>query len=126
MNLSDHLRQLADALPSDRSAVTFTRADLLALVERAGTDPLPRRTRDLTVEEVAEETQRAPSTVRGWLISGALDGYKLNGRDWRITAAALRRYLEGQQGARKGHQRRDTGEEGGGVDIGAWRRGRGS
>jgi hypothetical protein len=35
MNLPDRLRQLADALPSDASAVTLTRADLVALVESA-------------------------------------------------------------------------------------------
>ena len=49
--------------------------------------------RDLTVEEVAEEMLKAPSTVRGWLISGALRGYKFNNREWRVTRSALRDYM---------------------------------
>ena len=42
------------------------------------------------MEEAADETRRALSTVRGLLISGALRGYKLNNRDWRIPRSALR------------------------------------
>jgi excisionase family DNA binding protein len=120
MTLSDHLRQLADALPSDRSAVTFTKADLLTLVERAGPSAPSGPDRDLTVEEVAAATRRAPSTVRGWLISGHLKGYKLNGRDWRVTRVALREYLDRQ----RNRSDEDEGHRatGGKVDIGAWRR----
>ena len=33
MTLHERLRKLASALPSDRSAITITRADLLALLE---------------------------------------------------------------------------------------------
>ena len=71
--------------------------------------------RDLTVEEVAEEMRKAPSTVRGWLISRDLRGYKLNNREWRVPPSALRDYLMRQ--AETGHRATDTAE----VDIGAWR-----
>ena len=114
MTLEAHLRQLASALPSDHSAVTITRADLVALLEGDSGDPGVGSPRDLTVEEVADQTSRAPSTVRGWLISGALPGYKLNDRDWRVPCAALREYLEAQA--------TQAGESPGEVDITAWRK----
>ena len=118
MTLRDRLRQLADALPSDRSAITLTRADLTALLEAEPVQAsTPATARDLTVEDVAAETCRATSTVRTWLISGALRGYKLNGRDWRVPRAALREYLEGQAG----HPEPPGGEPPGEVDITAWR-----
>ncbi len=118
MTLQDRLRQLASALPSDDAAVSFTRADLLALLEEDGTPATC--TRDLTVEEVAEEVGRKPSTVRGWLIAGALRGsYKLNGRDWRIRRSALREYLTAQT------ETNNPPSEAGEVDIAAWRKVRG-
>jgi excisionase family DNA binding protein len=116
--LHERLRQRATPLPSDVSAVTLTRADLLALIEDSS-EAHPANARDMTVEEVAEETRRAPSTIRGWLIAGELEGYKLNGRDWRITRAALRAYLEDQGGAD------ESPPAAGDVDIGAWRKVRG-
>ena len=112
--MHDRLRQLASALPSDDAAVSFTRADLLALLAEDGRPAT--RTRDLTVEEVAEETGRAPSTVRGWLISGALRGFKLNNRDWRIPRPALRDYLTAQT------ETNDPPSEAGEVDITAWQK----
>ena len=118
MTLHDRLRQLASALPSDDAAVSFTRADLLALAEEDEAPATPAR--DLTVEEVAEEMGRAPSTVRGWLITGALRGYKLNGRDWRVPRPALRDYVTART------ETNDPPSEGGEVDITAWRRVRGA
>ena len=121
MTLKERLRQLASALPSDDCAVMITRADLVALLEGDPTETGLGSTRDLTVEEVADETNRAPSTVRGWLISGALRGYKLNDRDWRVPRAALREYLEAPS-RQTSATPRDTGD----VDIRAWRRIRGT
>ena len=77
--------------------------------------------RDLTVKEVAKETDRAPSTVRDWLLSGALRGYKFNDRDWRVPRAALEEYLDAQSKPTSATPR-DTGD----VDIRAWRRIRGT
>ena len=114
MTLHERLRQLALALPSDDASVTITRAALLALVEEDGAPEAP--VRDLTVEEVAEETGRAASTVRGWLLAGVLRGYKLNGRDWRIPHPALREYVSNQT------ERYESPSDAGGVDITAWRR----
>ena len=76
MTLRERLRQLASALPSDKCAISITRADLVALLEGDIGEVDVDSTRDLTVEEVADRVRRAPSTVRGWLISGALRGYK--------------------------------------------------
>lgn len=109
---ADRLRQLAAALPSDRAAVTLTRSDLLALVDAREEGAAPGR--DLTVEEVATEVGRAPVTVRGWLVAGALRGYKLNHRDWRVPRSALREYLDAQR-------RPNDPTPDGDVDLGAWR-----
>ena len=120
MTLYDRLRQLASALPSDDAAVSFTRADLLALLEDDGRETEVDSTRDLTVEEVAHETHRAPSTVRGWLISGALRGHKFHG-DWRVPRAALREYLEAE--ATNVSEAPPHECE---IDIAAWRKVRGA
>jgi len=120
VTLQDRIRALVEALPSANSAVTLTRADLKELLQATESGTPSRRNRgDLTVEDVAEEVGRAPSTVRGWLIAGALRGYKLNGRDWRVPRSALREYLR-SQGAE-----RPEPSQGDDVDIGEWRRVRG-
>jgi excisionase family DNA binding protein len=87
------------------------------MLEDEPNDPLSSG-RDMTIPDVGRgETRRAPSTVRTWLASGALEGYKLNGRDWRIPRGALRAYLDRQAPTR----RRARVLEGAG-DLGAWRR----
>lgn len=113
MTLKERLRQLASALPSDHSAVTMTRADLVAMLEDDSCEADLTSAQDLTVEEVAKKTGRAASTVRGWLISKALRGYKINNRDWRVPRPALREYLETQV-----TEKSATTDE---VDITAWR-----
>ena len=119
MTLPERLRDLANALPSDHSAVTFTRADLLALAD-CGDEVVPTSPiGDLTVDEVAKQMKRAPSTVRGWLIANELRGYKLNRREWRVPRSALRDYVERQATASVGFP---TGAD---VDIAAWRKVRG-
>ncbi len=117
MTLRERLRQLASALPSDDCAVTITRADLVTRLDDDTHEAEVGSTWDLTVQEVARETGRAPSTVRGWLISGALRGYKLNDRDWRVPRAAFREYLEAPS-RQTSATPRDTVD----VDIRAWRR----
>ncbi|MEX2527039.1 MAG: helix-turn-helix domain-containing protein [Gemmatimonadota bacterium] len=117
MNLSQRIQQLVAALPSNSSAVTLTRADLIAWTQDLVADPLGEDDRHLTVAEVAKKTGRATSTVRSWLIAGELTGYKLNNRDWRIPPSALRDYLEGQA-----HKPEPTTVAPEPVDIAAWRR----
>lgn len=114
MTIQERLLALAAALPAG-GAVTLTRADLVALVED-GAEVVPGTTSDLTVEEVAAELHRAPSTVRGWLIAGELKGFKLNRKSWRIPRAALRAYLDAQ--AAPPQPPTDPGK----VDVSAWRR----
>ena len=116
MTLADRLRQLAAALPSDTSSVTLTRGDLLAMLEGSSVDVQAPAGRDMTVEQVAEEVQRSPSTIRRWLIDGNLRGYKLQGRDWRVPRPALREYL-----ARQASPDDDISEDDPEVDISAWR-----
>lgn len=67
---------------------------------------------DLTVQEVADELDRAPSTVRGWLGEGELDGYRFRGREWRIPREALEAFLEEE----RGNGRRPS------ADLGSWRK----
>lgn len=59
---------------------------------------------DLTVEELACLFRRRPSAVRGWRGCGKLRGYKLNGRDRRVTRQAIREYEAAQ-----GEAGRDSG-----------------
>ena len=121
MTLRERLRQLASALPSDDCAVTITRADLVMLLDDDTREARVGSTQYVMVKAVAKETGRAPSTVREWLISGALCGYKLNGRDWRVSRDSLRNYLHAQS-----TQATETEGEVGKVDIAAWRRVRGA
>lgn len=117
-SLHTRLRKLVAALPSDDSSVTFTRAALLRMLEEDDLGEPEVITRDLRVSEVAEETCRAPSTVRSWLISGHLWGYKLQGRDWRVPRSALRAFLDAQPSQDDGLVEDADAAE---VDIGAWR-----
>ncbi len=114
MTAAERLRQIVSALPSDASAVTLTRADITALLE--GDSEGDVADRDMTVDEVATETGRAASTVRGWLIWGALRGYKMN-KDWRVRRPALRAYMTAPTDPPS-----DVGE----VEISAWRKVRGA
>ena len=72
-------------------------------------------TADYTVAQVAEMFDRKSQTIRDWIKKGRLRGYLFNGREYRITAAALREFQEKQ---RNGASHVDRGEE---VDLGAWR-----
>lgn len=118
MNVLDRFRMLVEALPSPDATVTFTRADIARMADALdGPQTVTKPERDLTVPEVAEETQRATSTVRGWLIAGDLRGYKLNNRDWRVPRSSLREFLVRQDDT---EPEPDDIEP---VDISAWRKG---
>jgi len=49
----------------------------------------------LTVEEAATRLKMHVGTVRRLLREGSLPGVKLGKRQWRISAAALRKHMEG-------------------------------
>ncbi len=89
MTALDDLRQAAELLPAGAS-VTLTREALLAAIG-TGRDETTQVLRDeLTVTDLAAQFQRSASTVRGWIEAGRFPGaYKLRGRDWRVTRAAV-------------------------------------
>jgi excisionase family DNA binding protein len=51
----------------------------------------------LTADQVSEKLQLHARTVRRLLVSGELPGKKIGGKEWRVSAAALRAYIEGGQ-----------------------------
>lgn len=74
----------------------------------------------LTVQQVADETGRAVSTVRTWCADGRLPGAKrLRGREWRVPRSALRALLhDDDPPARNGGAQRLDVPRGG---LSAWR-----
>ena len=117
MNLIDRLRLIRDGLTA-RATVTFTRDDLSELLGEspAGDVQHTAQPADLTVEEVAERMKRKPNTITHWIRAGKLDAYKFNGREYRVTPAALDAYLQAQ---REGKQAPKTA--GNAADLGSWR-----
>lgn len=74
----------------------------------------------LTVQEVAEATDRAPSTVRTWCAEGRLPGARrLRGREWRIPRKALDALLDGEEPTQRGGGADHLDVPRGG--LGAWR-----
>ena len=116
MSVQYRLQRLADALPENGS-VTFTRNDLIRLAKandgngEAAKEPHA----DYTVAQVAKMFERSPQTVRDWIKAGRLRGYRLNDREYRITASALREFQEEQRNGASHAER--LGE----ADLGAWR-----
>lgn len=49
----------------------------------------------LTVEEAAARLKMHPVTVRRMLREGLIPGRKVGVRQWRVSAAALKAYIEG-------------------------------
>ena len=49
----------------------------------------------LTVEEAAARLKMHPVTVRRLLREGQVPGRKVGVRQWRVSAAALKAYIEG-------------------------------
>ena len=89
-DLRSWLQTLADAQATIPAAEVLKRLPV-------GEDNLSQVPGDLTLDQVATEVHRAVSTVRTWCNGGRLQGaYRLNGRDWRIPQAALRKFLDRQ------------------------------
>jgi excisionase family DNA binding protein len=116
MTLLELLRAMVGPLPPGAS-LTLPADWLRAKLEGNGED---EASADLTIEEVALQTKRAPSTVRGWLNQGLISGaYKLRGRDWRIPPKALRDFLEAEKEAPRGRRGSSPNRP---VDLTAWRK----
>ncbi len=48
----------------------------------------------LTAEQVAEKLQLHPRTVRRLLATGELPGKKIGAKEWRVSASALKDFME--------------------------------
>ena len=103
MNPLEQLRTAVAALPPG-TLVTLPREALLAVLGGGGGDG-PAATAgdgpaavavDLTVSDLAQLFRRHPSTIRQWLESGRLEGYKLFGREWRVPLAAVAAFQDQQ------------------------------
>ena len=103
MDVRAALRDLIDAAGADELA------DVLGELERArvivlrrflnGDDSAlePEVSVDLTVPQVSEMFGRHPNSIRDWLQSGRLRGYKLNGREWRIPRSSVEEFQRRQR-----------------------------
>lgn len=48
----------------------------------------------LTVEQAAAKLQVTPRTIKNWIRTGRLKGYKAGGRIWRLKESDLEAFLE--------------------------------
>ena len=115
MGLIDRLRAIVESMPADAS-VTFSVVWLRDLLSAEGDSPGTDRL--LTLEEAGNIVGRSPSTVRTWLNTGQLDGFKLNGRAWGIPERALHEFIENQQSG--GHEPPAI-RSSASADLGGWR-----
>src|SRR2546428_2812586 len=103
MNPLEQLRTAAAALPPG-TLVTLPREALLDVLggrggdgaAATGGDGSPPVAVDLTVTDLAQRFRRHPSTIRQWLESGRLEGYKLFGREWRVALAPVAAFQDQQ------------------------------
>lgn len=73
----------------------------------------------MTCEQVGERVDRTAATVRSWVRTGQLEGYRFQGREIRITEAALQAFIEGQ---RNGAAREDRlPQRAKPLDLATWR-----
>ena len=87
---STQLKALAESLPEGGSAIL----PKATLMEWAAVTEGREKRADLGIAEVAERFQRSPSTIRGWLQSGVLRGYRLRGRGRRVPPASIAEFEE--------------------------------
>ena len=59
----------------------------------------------LTVDEAARELKMHPVTVRKLLRNGQIPGGKVGPRQWRISATALKAFIEGKRAVPKSARR---------------------
>lgn len=117
MAIVERLRAIVEGMPPD-GAVTLPVAFLTGLIESEGAEPGMGKL--LTLGDVAEIAGRSVSTIRSWCNSGQIAGaFRLQGRDWRIPAADLQRFIERQQSA---EYELPTVHDAGSVDIEGWQK----
>ena len=109
------LREIVRNMPPE-GLVTLPVGWLRDLVDAQGDSSEMRL---LTLEETAELVGRSVSTVRTWLNKGQLEGFKLNGRSWRIREGAFQAFIEHQE---SGEPEPRTIRSSSSVDLGAWRK----
>ena len=125
MNPLEQLRTAVVALPPD-TLVTLPREALLGVLgggggdgaAATGSDGPPAVAVDLTVTDLAQRFRRHPSTIRQWLESGRLEGYKLLGREWRVPLAAVAAFQDQQSHGRE----REGSLARGAPSLGDWRK----
>src|SRR5712692_5823921 len=125
MNPLEQLRTAVAALPPG-TVVTRPREALLDVLGGRGGDGAPvcggdgshPVAVDLTVTDLAQRFRRHPSTIRQWLESGRLEGYKLFGREWRVPLAAVAAFQDQQ---RHGPEREGSLARGA-PSLGDWRK----
>lgn len=88
MTLHELRRRLGQIPPDTMIRVGWILEQLPDGEEEAVEDEL------LTLDQVAEEVDRAVSTVRTWCNRGELEAFKLRGREWRVRRSALHHFLE--------------------------------
>ncbi len=125
MNPLEQLRKAVAVLPPG-TLVTLPREALLDVLgggggdgaAATGSDGPPAVAVDLTVTDLAQRFRRHPSTIRQWLESGRLEGYKLLGREWRVPLTAVAAFQEHQRHGRE----RGGSPARGAPSLGDWRK----
>jgi len=126
MNPLEQLRMAAAAALPPGTLVTLSREALLDVLgggrgdgaTATGGDEPAAVAVDLTVTDLAQRFRRHPSTIRQWLESGRLEGYKLFGREWRVPLAAVAAFQDQQ---RHGRERRSSPTRGA-PSLSDWRK----
>jgi excisionase family DNA binding protein len=85
----------AITLPREKLIQLLGGSDLGSQTVSSRTDPVP--VVDLSVRQVAALYGKSPNTVRRWLESGQLEGYKLFGREWRVPQQMLVAFQDDQR-----------------------------
>ena len=109
--LVDRLAAITGALP-DRATVTLEVGTLREWVQEQIdlTDG-----RDMTVEQVGARMECTGACVRKWIRAEKLEAYKLEGKAYRVTPAALAAFRDAQRNP----VRRAASKRG---DISSWRK----
>lgn len=115
----DRLRTIRAGIPAGCSVMLSV--EVIDEIIAAG-DSEPVRL-DLTIAQVAALFDRQPSTVRDWLRSGRLNGYKMAEREWRVPAREIELMQEREARRTRPCRRREDAapRPGRTTDITAWR-----